>query len=108
MLKIKAYRHGEILFCETKEIPKEAKLKKTDTFLIGSGNNPHTFKNGKFYELNNDYIFGYFEANNSKLYHLEHGDKQNGKLKEVVLPNGIYELRKGREWINSEMKPIID
>ena len=104
----KIFRHGEIAFIETKEISKKAKLKKTDTLLIGSGQNPHTFKGGKFYELNDDYVFGYFKAENTKLYHKEHGDKKVGGLREAELPNGVYELRKGREWINNELKPIVD
>ncbi len=109
MKKIKVWRHGEILFIETNKIPKEAKLKKTNTLLVGSGSNPHTFKGGKFYEYQKDnLIFGYFEAKNTKLYHVEHGDKKVGELKEAKLLDGIYELRKGQEFINSEMKPIVD
>jgi len=107
-MKKQAYRHGELLFVETEKIPQEAKLKKTDILLIGSGSNPHTFKGGKFYELNKDVVFGYFEAKNTKLYHLQHGVKKVGKLKESKLSDGIYELRKGQEFVNSEMKPIID
>ena len=104
----KAYRHGEILFIETKEIPKEAKEKKTDVLMKGSGNNPHSFKGGTFYEFNKGITFGYFKAKNTKLYHPEHGDKKVGNLLEAKLPNGIYELRKGQEIVNKEMKPIID
>ncbi len=104
----KAYRHGEILFIEANEIPKEAKLKKTDTLMKGSGNNPHSFKGGKFYELSKGIVFGYFEAKNTILTHLEHGDKKVGNLLEVKIPDGIYELRKGQEFINSELKPIVD
>ena len=103
-----AYRHGECLFVKTDKIPAEAKEKKTDTLFVGSGNNSHLFKGGKFYELNNGIIFGYFEAKNTKLYHKEHGDKKVGELLEAKLPNGIHELYKGQEFVNSEMKPIID
>ncbi len=107
--KIPVYRHGEILFVTSNEVPKEAKIKKTDTLLVGSGQNPHTFKGGKFYELKeNGFVFGYFEAKNIKLYHREHGDKKVRELKQAELPDGIYELRKGQEWINSELRPIID
>jgi hypothetical protein len=108
MKKIKAYRHGEILFCEVKEIPREAKFKKTNTLLVGSGSNPHTFKGGRFYNYNSGIIFGYFEAKNTKLYHKEHGNKQVGGLREAILSDGIYELRRGQEFISSELKPIID
>jgi len=108
-MKKKTYRHGEILFVETKEIPQEAKLKNTDTLMVGSGNNSHQFKGGKFYEFNDkDYIFGYLEAENTILIHPEHGDNEKKGLMEAKLPNGIYELRKGREFINSEFRQIID
>ena len=103
----KCWRHGEILFVETQEVPKEAKIKKTNNLLIGSHGNPHTFKGGKFYELNKDYIFGYLEAKNTTLHHSEHGEGK-GELKSCQLPDGIYELRKGQEFINDELKPIVD
>ena len=105
---INAHRHGEILFCETKEIPKEAKLKKTDILMKGSVGNLHSFRNGKFYELQRGIIFGYFEAKNTILTHPEHGDKKVGNFLEAQLPDGMYELRKGQEIINQEMKPIVD
>ena len=108
MSKLESYRHGEILFVETKEIPKEATLKDTNVLIKGSGNNPHSFKNGKFYELNKGFIFGYFEAKDTILCHVEHGDTKVGNLLEAQLPDGVYELRKGQEWINQEMKPVID
>ena len=108
MTKLKCFRSGEILFIKTNEIPKEAKEKNTDTLLVGSGSDPHTFKGGTFYELNNGIIFGYFEAENSKLYHCEHGDKKVGGLLEAELPDGIYELRKGQEFVNGELRQIVD
>jgi hypothetical protein len=108
MKKIPAYRHGEILFIGTDKIPDGLKYKKTNTLLVGSGSNPHTFKGGKFYDYNSGIIFGYFEAKNTKLYHKEHGNKQVGGLKEAILSDGIYELRRGQEFISSELKPIID
>ena len=108
MSKLKTYRHGEILFVETKEIPKEAKEEKTDILMKGSGGNPHSFKGGIFYELNKGIVFGYFKAKNTKLYHPEHGDKKVDNLLEAKLPDGIYELRKGQEIVNEEMKPIQD
>jgi hypothetical protein len=69
----KVYRHGELLFVETESVPNEAKLKKTNTLLVGSGSNPHIFKGGKFYSLDNGIVFGYFEAKDTTLYHKEHG-----------------------------------
>jgi len=109
MKKLKVHRHGEILFVETKAIPKKAKETKTNTLLVGSGQNPHTFSGGTFYELKDgDYIFGYFKAKDTKLYHKEHGDKKNNNLLMANLPNGNYELRRQYEYINNELKQVID
>src|SRR3990167_7485096 len=100
--KLKCYRHGEVLFVEAKEIPKEAKLKKADVIILGSGQNPHKFKGGKFYEISaSNGVFGYLEAKDTKLYHLQHGDKKVGEFLETKLPDGIYQLRKGQEFINN-------
>ena len=105
----KIYRHGEIGFVVIDEIPKNLKEEKTDLIMLGSGNNPHTFKGGKIYFKNNgNFIFGYFMAKNTKLYHKEHGNKQIGNLKEAKLPDGNYKLLKQVEFINKEMKQIID
>lgn len=109
ILKKQCYRHGEIAFCLIDKLPDNLEETKTDTIMRGSGNNPHTFKGGKLFLKNVDnFIFGYFEAKNTKLFHLEHGDKISNQFKEAILPNGIYELRKGREFINNELRPIID
>lgn len=105
---IKTYRHGEILFVETKEIPKEAKLKNTTILMKGSGNNAHSFKGGKFFELTKGIVFGYFEAKNTTLLHKDHGNKKSDNLLEAKLPDGIYELRKGQEFTPDGLKPIID
>ena len=102
------YRHGEIVFEVINKLPEG--LQKTDikTFLIGSNNNPHIYDNGSLYLKNKDmFVFGYFEAKNTKLYHIEHGTGK-GKLKTAKLPDGIYQLRRQVEIVNSEMKPVID
>ena len=104
----KAYRHGEICFLKIDKLPKELKKSRKKEFLVGSHGNPHTFDNGELYlKTENDFVFGYFKAQNTNLMHKEHGTG-NGKLKKVKLPNGIYELRRQVEIVNSEMKPVID
>ena len=104
-----AYRHGEIVFLEVDKIPTGLTKETTKTFLTGSNNNPHTFDNGNLYFKNeNEFVFGYFKADNTTLFHLEHGDNQIGKLKEAKLPNGNYQLRKQVEFINGEMMPVKD
>jgi hypothetical protein len=77
--------------------------------MKGATGNSHTFKGGKFYQKNVDeFIFGYFEAKDTVLLHSEHGEKSNKKIKEAKLPDGFYELRRGNEIINKEMKQISD
>ena len=102
------YRHGEIVFEIINELPENLKKEKTKTILTGSNNNPHTYDNGSLYFQNKDaFVFGYFEAKNTKLYHIKHGEGK-GKLKTVKFPDGIYQLRRQVEIVNSEMKPVID
>lgn len=102
------FRHGEICFKKINKLPNELIKENTNQFLKGSHGNLHTFDNGELYLKNVDeYIFGYFKAENTKLMHPEHASG-NGELKIALLPDGIYELRKQQEWINNEMKPVID
>ncbi len=108
MNKTPVYRHGEILFKKIKELPGDIKKSATKTILTGSNNNPHTFKGGELYlKKIDDYVFGYFKADNTTLYHTEHGEGGN-KLKVAKLPNGVYELRRAVERVNNELKPVID
>ncbi len=107
-MKQKLYRHGEISFCQINELPKGLTETKTDTILTGSNNNPHNFSGGKIYFKNvNNFIFGYFHAQNTILKHREHGEGK-GKIKTAKLPNGFYELRKANEVVNKELKVVID
>lgn len=103
MKKLKVIRHGEITIIETDTIPKEAKLSKSNSLAIGVNGNSHTFKGGKFYELKKGmYVFGYLKASKLKLYHTEHSPEG------ASIPDGSYELRKAVEFINNEMKVVID
>ena len=103
-----SYRHGEILFVKITKLPTGLKQAQTDTLMVGSNNNPHTFKGGKFYkEEVGDYIFGYFQVKDTKLYHPEHG-KGKGKLKVAKLPDGNYELRRQVEFTPEGLRPVID
>ena len=102
-MKIPVYRHGEINFIQIKKLPEDLRKAKTNVIAAGSGNNSHTFKGGKLYLKNADtYVFGYLEAKNTKLYHLEHSPKG------VSIPDGVYELRRQNEWINQELKQVVD
>ena len=97
------YRHGEIIFEIINKLPENLKKEKTKTILTGSNNNPHTYDNGFLYFQNKDaFVFGYFEAKNTKLYHCEHSPKG------VSLPDNVYCLRHQVEVVNKELKVIID
>ena len=107
----KNYRHGDMALISIDKLPGGLKEANTKTLMRGSGNNPHTFKNGKVYFKDVDtFIFGYFVATDkTKLYHPEHGDQVKGKkLREVIIPAGIYELRRQCEDTHTQMKPVID
>jgi hypothetical protein len=105
MSKPKAFRHGEIMFVESK-IP-SLEESKTDTIIKGSNNNPHTFKGGKLYlKSEGNYIIGYFQAKDTTLYHAEHGEGKG--LKQAKLPDGDYEIRRAVEKVNEELIPVKD
>lgn len=108
MKKQQIYRHGEILFLKIKELPAGLKIETSKEFLKGSHGNPHMFDNGDLYfKKENEFVFGYFTAKNTELKHIEHGNG-NGELKVAKLPDGNYQLRRQVEFINQEMKPVID
>ncbi len=102
-----AYRHGELLFVEIDKIPDGLKEAIGNIIITGSNNNPHTFKGGKLYLKDDNYIIGYLVAKNTTLFHLEHGNG-TGKLKEAKLSDNNYKILRQWEFINKEMIPIID
>jgi hypothetical protein len=103
-----AYRHGELLFVEVQEVPQEAKAVRRKNIIKGSHGNAHSITSGVLYDYaGDDFVIGYLKTNNTKLLHKEHGSGE-GTLKEAELPNGIYEIRKQVEFINEEMKQVID
>lgn len=107
---MKNYRHGDLALIGIKELPKNLKPSKTKILMTGSGGNNHSIDKGTVYLKNeDDFIFGYLEAKNTKLYHIEHGNKVKGKsLREAKIKDGIYELRKQMENTHSGMKQVID
>ena len=107
----KAVRHGEICFLAIDKLPDDLEKESNQKeFLKGSHGNAHTFDNGELYLKDVDEnVFGYFKAKDTTLFHVEHGEKKDGKkLREAKLPDGIYELRRQVEIVNEEMKPVID
>ena len=100
---IKAYRHGEIVLEKIDKLPENLKEEKTNILVKGRTGNSHTFKGGKIYIKNVDtFIFGYFEAKNTKLYHPEHSPDG------AKLPDGYYQLRKHNEYTPEGLIPVID
>lgn len=109
MKKIKCFRHGEIGFIPIDKLPENLKETKSKVIMKGSHNNDHSFDNGKLYLKNvSQYVFGYFVSKNTTLLHYEHGKQNKSKQRTALLPNGIYELRRQVEFINSELKHVID
>ena len=107
-MKTKALRHGEIVFEAIEKLPAGLKKSESKEFLVGSHGHPHSYDKGTLYlKREDDFVFGYFVAKGTKLYHAEHGEGKFGN-KECKLPNGIYRLRRAVEFINSEMKQVID
>lgn len=105
----KAFRHGEICFEVVESIPVGIEKSPSNEFLRGSHGNPHKFYNGNLYlkkEKKDDFVFGYFEANNTTLTHRDHGEGK--EIKKAKLPNGFYCLRRQVEYINNELKQIVD
>lgn len=104
------YRHGDLALIKIDKLPEGLKETKTKVIIKSSGGNAHTFDNGEIYfKKINEFVFGYFVANNTKLFHIEHGKIIKGKkLREAKINNGIYELRNQCEDTNKGMKQVID
>jgi hypothetical protein len=107
---MKNYRHGDLCLIGIKELPQDLKPSKTKILMVGSGGNNHSINKGTVYIKNVDeFVFGYLEAKDTKLLHIEHGKKVKGKeLREAKIEDGIYELRKQMENTHSGMKQVID
>lgn len=104
----KCFRHGEICFLKIDKLPEGLKDAKQNVFLVGSHGHSHGFDKGSIYlKKEDEFVFGYFVAKETTLTHPEHGTGK-GMLKKANLPDGIYQLRRGVEFINGEMKPVID
>lgn len=104
----KAFRHGEVLFVKIDKLPDGLKKSESKIIVKGSHGHDHTFDSGKLYLRNvNNFVIGYFVANNTTLFHPEHGAGK-GQLKKAKIPNGIYEIRKQQEYTPDGLKPVVD
>lgn len=103
MTKNKAYRHGEIVFLKIDKLPKDLKEEKTNIFSKGNTGNNHTFEGGRLYpKIEGLYTIGYFKAKDTKLFHIEHSPKGG------MIEDGYYKILKQSEFINGELKQVID
>lgn len=103
------YRHGEVGFVKIVELPGDLIQSGIKVIMKGSHGNDHTFDNGKLYLLENNknsfvnsFVFGYFVAKNTKLFHPEHSPQG------IVLPNGAYQLVKQQEFTPEGLLPVVD
>ena len=115
--KIKVFRQGDILYIPDQEnysviIPSDLKKADTDVIIRGSGGHDHKVVNCEIYfKQSGEFIIGYLKANkDARVLHAEHGNIVKGKLlKEGILPEGVYEIRRQVEFLNTdEMRPVLD
>lgn len=108
--KAKMYRHGEIGLKPINKLPSGLTKSNSKIIVTGSHGNSHSIDNGTLYFRQvNDYVFGYLVAEKTKLLHAEHGVVvSENQPAEAEIPDGIYELYKQQEFINNEMRPVID
>lgn len=109
-MKKQVYRHGEIALVKIDKLPEGLKNSESKVLIEGSHGNSHSISSGQIYFKQVDnFIFGYLVAKNTKLLHTEHGEIKGRKtLREADIADGVYELRKQQEFINNELKPVID
>ena len=104
-MKTKVYRHGEIAIIPMKKLPVGIEVSSSKVFATGQHGHNHSIDNGKLYfKKDGEYIFGYLVADNTSLLHEEHSPRPG----DAKLPDGIYELRNSKEFINGEFKQIVD
>ena len=109
-MKNYAIRHGDLCLIAIDKLPEGLKKSDTKTLMTGSNNNPHTFDNGEFYPARKDnFIFGYFVAKDTTLFHKEHGKVAKGNdLREAKINDGIYELRNQVRFTHEGMRQVQD
>lgn len=107
-MKTKAYRHGEIMLEVIEKLPEWLEKVNQKEFLKWSHWNSHSFDNWELYlKKEDDYIFWYFIAKNTILLHTEHWE-WNDTIKKAKILDWIYRLRRQVEYVNWELKQVID
>lgn len=97
-------RQGDILLVKIDKLPDGLEPSDIKTFLEnGSGGNPHSFEGGVFYPKNeDDFILGYFESKNTKIYHAEHSPNWDS------IPDGVWQVRRQNEETIEGLKAVVD
>lgn len=107
-MKTKAYRHWEILLEVINKLPEWLEKTNQNEFIKWSHWHSHSFDNWELYlKKEDEFIFGYFIAKNTTLLHSEHWD-WNNNLKQSKIKDWIYRCRRQVEYINWELKQVID
>jgi hypothetical protein len=108
-------RHWDLALIGIKKIPKN--LVKTKTNILMKGNNwhDHTFSwwmvsiTGDSFNLPEwEFIFWYFVAKNTILFHEDHWNTIVWNTRSCNIPDGIYELRKQVEFTAEGMRAVVD
>lgn len=104
------YRHGDLCLIGITELPKGLTASENNVLLAnGSGGHNHSFKGGIFYpKIEGENIIGYFQAENTSLFHPEHGEIESNSTKESPIENGAYEVRKQNEITHEGLREVID
>jgi hypothetical protein len=103
------YRHGDMALIAVDELPAGLKASNKKTLMVGSGQNPHTFKGGIFYEFKgHEFIVGYLKAEKTVLYHKDHGENDGKSPKEARVEDRKYEVRRQGEQTHEGMRPVDD
>jgi hypothetical protein len=108
---MKNIRHGDLALIGVEKLPEGLKETKTKILIRGSNNNPHSINQGKvyLYDKPRDFVIGYLVAEETKLLHCEHGIScGKGKIREVKIPDGVYELHCQKEFTHEGMRRVAD
>ena len=111
---MKNIRHGDLGLIWIESLPKWLKQTKSNIMMVWSHWNNHSFDTGKLYITTpieklkeSEFTFGYLVAKWTTLLHIDHWVWE-WTIKKCKIPNGIYELRKQKEFTNEWLKPVVD
>ena len=109
-------RHWDLALISIEKLPENLTPTSTKVLMKGNHGHNHTFDNGVVYITKDsdlleweDFVFWYFEANNTTLFHEDHGEIVEWSNERIAkIPDWIYELRKQKEYTPEWLKVVID